>query len=440
MKKLLLALLVIGGLLAGLAYWISAPRTVAVSQDLFTFVTAQKGDMNDAVSATGRLQPTNVVVVGSEVPGLVVQVRGEINQVVSEGEVLVTLDDSQARLKEAAARDGVEMAKAALTQAEAMRLGAEKALSYQKDLEKMGGFRNERDKAEVELAGAEAGVKMAEAKLQAALTQQKQAELALRMLELKVPVAPAAQTPGQSEYRQEYIILEKNIQVGQMVGPQAQTPLFTLAGNLSKMEVLTEVVEGDVGKLRKGLEAVFTISSYAEPERRFHGQVYDIRPIPTNVRGAVYYNAVIKVDNERNSETGEWRLRPGMTASVDIILRRHKDVWKVPMAALNFQMDEAYQSPEARERIAVWKQRPDWNDWRPLWVWQADQGRVWPIFVRLADSKTGKTGIQDGEFHEVLEWEPGRAPHADGPPLRLISTAPPAQEPGLLDRPAGIKL
>jgi HlyD family secretion protein len=439
-KKLLLVLLVTGVLLAGLAYWISAPRRLTVSEDLFTFTAAQCGDMRDTVSATGNLQPTNLVVVGSEVPGTVVQVRGEVNQTVTEGDVLVKLDDSLAQLKEAEARDGIEIARAAVAQAEALRLAAEKALAYQRDLEKMGGFRQERDKAEVQLVAAEAGVRMAEARLKAALTHHSQALLALKKLDIKVPASLKTDAPGTSIDRPKYIILEKNVQVGQLVGPSAQAPMFTLAGNLSKMEIHTEVVQGDIGKLRKGLDAFFTISSYSDPDRKFKGTVHDIRPLPNNVRGAVYYNAVIKVDNEENRETGEWRLRPGMTASVDIILRRQKNVWKVPMAALNFQMEDAYQSPEAREHLAEWKRRPDWNDWRTVWIWQESPGRVWPVFVRVNDAKSGKTGIQDGEFHQVLEWEPGILPATGGPGPRLITGAPPAEEPGFFDRPANIKL
>jgi HlyD family secretion protein len=437
-KKLLLALLVIGGLLVVFAYWISAPRSVSASEELFTYVAVQKGDLNDVVSATGRLQPSNLVVVGSEFPGQVVEVRGEVNQVVTAGEVLVKLDDRQTRFKEAAARHGVEMAEADVARAQASKLAAEMALKTQQELAAKGGLRNELERAQVELKGASAGVKAAEARLLAAITDQQQAQLVLRMRELKVPTASISESPGQDRDRQEFVILEKNVQLGQTVGPQMPTPLFTLAGNLAKMEIHTEVVEGDVGKLRKGLDAVFTISSYAEPDRKFTGRVHDIRPLPLNVRGAVYYNAILKVDNEKNSATGEWRLRPGMTASVDIILRRHKNVWKVPTSALNFQMEDAYQSPDARARLAEWQQRRDWNDWRPVWTWEADHNHVWPLFVRISDGSTGRTGIQDGEYTEVLEWAPGTEPGPEG--LQLINNAPPAQEAGLLERPAMIKL
>lgn len=450
MRKLLLMLLAIGGLLAGVAWWINAPRQTAVSQDIFTFAPLSRGDMVESVSATGRLKPTRTVVVSSEAAGTVVNVFSEVNQVVRPGDELAKLDSRLAQLKYQQACDAVEIAEAAVAQAEAKEKAAKLAYEYQLELKNKGGFRTELDKARVEWDAAKAGVALARAKVQEAVTHKEQAKLGLNKMVLHVPGSKSdhavgwssaqpnpLQVLGHGDAGEEFLILEKNVQVGQMVGPQAPEPLFLLAGNLNRMEVHTEVVEGDIGKVKKGLEALFTISSYAEPDRKFKGQVREIRPTPTSVRGAVYYNAVIDVANEKNPETKEWRLRPGMTASVDIVLRRHTNVWRVPAAALNFQMEEAYQSPEAQERLAAWKQRPDWSEWRPVWVWQADHERVWPVFIRLSDTKNNRTSIQNGEFHEVLEWEPGFTPQLGMP---LITSAPPAAAPGLFDRPANLKL
>ena len=93
----------------------------------------------------------------------------------------------------------------------------------------------------------------------------------------------------------------------------------------------------------------------------------------------------------------------------------------------------------AQQRLAEWEKRADARDWRPLWVWQANHGRAWPVFVRLSDAAKDLKGLQDGEYIEVLEWEPGTEPQA-GTPLRVITGAPPARQPGLLDRPANFKV
>jgi HlyD family secretion protein len=222
------------------------------------------------------------------------------------------------------------------------------------------------------------------------------------------------------------------VQLGQSVAPPFSAHLFTLAGDLQHLEVHAQVAEGDVGKVRKGQPVTFTVSAYAEEETPpFRGTVEQIRPMPVNEKGAVYYTTVIAVENQRDPETGEWRLRPGMTASVDVIRREHKNVWKVPSAALNFQLEEPYQSDAARARLEEWKRRPDHADWRPVWVWDSQANRPWPVFARVGGrNKEGKSGLKDAQFNEVLEWEPGAEP-----PRRVITGAPPATRPGIFDQP-----
>lgn len=438
MKKLLVFLIVFGLSLAGLAYWISAPRAVLVQEDLFTFSNVARGDILESVSATGSVKPKNLVFINSKIGGTVVEVFGEINDVVEEGKILVRLDDQLADLKVKQAQIGVTTAQAAVAQAQAMQNAAEKGLKYQQDLAK-DGFRKELEKAERELAAAKAGVKLAQAKVEDANNQLKQAEVALEMTNLKVPLLTTPFSGSTGGGKREFLILDRSIEVGQVVGPMPSAPLFTLAANLSQMEVHTEIVEGDVGRVQAGQTALFTINSYDDSDQKFHGTVRTILPKPSNVKGAIYYNAVIDVSNLKNPTTNEWRLLPGMTASVDIVVQQKKNAWKIPISATNFQMDEAYQSPEARQRLAEWQRKEDAKDWRALWIWQAKPGRVWPVFVRLTNTAKGIKGLQDGEFLEVLEWEPGVEPSAANP-LRVITNAPPAKKPGLLDRPANFKL
>src|SRR5262249_25534796 len=146
-----------------------------------------------------------------------------------------------------------------------------------------------------------------------------------------------------SQGRREFLVLERKAQEGQLVGPQAG-PLFVLAGSLEQVEVHAQVAEGDINKVKPGLAAVFSVTGFTDEEVEFQGVVKEIRPLAANLKGGVYYATVLQVANRRDPVTKDWLLRPGMTASVDIIRREHKDVWKVPSAALNFQLEDAYQS------------------------------------------------------------------------------------------------
>ena len=128
-----------------------------------------------------------------------------------------------------------------------------------------------------------------------------------------------------------------------------------------------------------------------------------------------------------------------MTASVDVVRREHKNVWKVPSAALNFKLDEAYLSEAARARLAQWQTRSDYNQWQTLWTWEAAERRAMPLFVRLGGLKNGEPGLKDSEGNEILEWEPGREPTPNQPP-RVIIAAPPARAPGFFDQPTSIKV
>jgi HlyD family secretion protein len=452
-KKLLLFLLLVGAGLVGIAVWINYPRTRSVTEKLFTYAHLEKGTMMESVSATGvvQVEPSKMVVVCSDMPGTVVAVEAKVNDLVSEGAVLVTLDDRRIRLKWeeaqtglATAKAGEAQAKAGLEQAQSHLKAAEIALKYQQEIEGKGGFKAERDQAEVRVQEAKAGVNaamaglaLAKAKVQAAQIAGRDAQLALDMTKVKVPSisrpALVRSDKQPTDPLHQYLILECKVQRGQQVGPQ---PLFVLARDLDRLDVHAQVAEGDIGKVKKGLLATFTVTAFSDDNVEFAGKVKEIHPLPNSVKGAVFYDTVVTVDNQKDHETGEWRLRPGMTAAVDVIRRKHMGVWKMPTAALTFNMEDAYQSDAARERMAEWK---DKKNWKPVWIWDEGKRQPWPIFVRIGGlDKNDEPGLKDSGFNEVLEWEPGQEPVGPGP--RVIINAPPAHTPGLFDKPANIKV
>jgi hypothetical protein len=129
-----------------------------------------------------------------------------------------------------------------------------------------------------------------------------------------------------------------------------------------------------------------------------------------------------------------------MTASVDIILREHRRVWKVPTTALNFQLDEHYQTAQAKEKLAQFANRKDGEDWKALWIWDRGRNSPWPIFVRISRIDSGETGIKDSQFNEVLEWETGQEPKSTKDLPQVIIEAPPVHKPGLFETPTNLKL
>ncbi len=448
MKKLLILALVTVIALGGPAAWYVLQDRRGLSERSLTFANVQIATLRDVVSATGVVEPREVVFIGSELPGTVSRLLARANDIVTEGAELGRLDDEKLRLKLDEARDGVRVAEAALAQAKAAVAQAQATeeaavlnLKVQQELSNQGGFRSELDQAKAQtraaaagVQAAQAGVTMAQARLQAARTQQQDAELTHRLTRIRVP-GPAE--PSSS--RRSFLVLERKVQEGQLVGPQSG-PLFVLAGGLHAVEVHAQVAEGDINKVHQGLPAAFTVTGYGDEEVPFRGTVKEVRPLAANIKGAVYYTTVIDVANQKDPATDDWRLRPGMTVSLDLIRREHKNVWRVPAAALNFQMDDAYLTDGARAHLAEWKKRPDAGDWQPLWVWDAGRQEVEPWLVRIGGvGKHGDPGLKDGEGNEVLEWEAGKEPDR-ATLLRVIIGAPPAQAPGFFDQPAPIKV
>jgi HlyD family secretion protein len=447
-KKIVLFLTFAGAALAGVFAWNHFPRTHRLSEPGLTFANLQTVTMRDVVSATGHIEPREIVVVASELPGTVVRLSARVNDTVAEGAELASLDRRKIAHKLEEARNGVQMAgaalaqaKSAVTQARASREAAALGLKYQEELASKGGFRSDRDQAqatvratEAGVEAAQAGVEMAQSKLEAARIMLRDAELAYDLAAIKVPaLSPRSGAP------REFLILERKVHEGQMVGPQSG-PLFTLAGSLQTVEVHAQVAEGDVNRVKQGLPAVFVATSFDDAEVEFRGVVKDVRPLASNLKGAVYYDTVIEVANQKDPVTGAWRLRPGMTASVDIVRREHRNVWRVPSAALNFQLEEPYQTDAAKARLAEWKLRSDAGDWQTLWVWDPAERVAVPRFVRIGGvGRHGEPGLKDSEGNEALEWAPGEEPPAGTAP-RVIVGAPPAHTPGLFDRPPPIKV
>lgn len=455
MKKLLLLLVLFGTLLIVAAYWVN-PSSTSSGDVLYTFAPVERGSMTEVVSATGPLSPSEIIPVSSLIPGQVESVypQTEVNQQVKENDPLVKLDQGLAQVKLEQAQAAVEMAKRDVDRAEALRNAAQIALDFQKGLSKEIQIQAEVDKATYQLKAADAALEAARSTVVKAQKVQREAQIGLDKTVVRAPVAG--------------VIIERNISVGQIVGPQAPIPLFIIARDLGKMQVNAQVAEGDVGKVRPGLDATFTVYAYADQNVKFEGKVKEIRHLPTNIQGAVFYTTVISASNRRSQESREgwqciggivasarfgpfqalpwiylkpensWMLLTKMTANVDIVRRRHENAWKMPTEALNIQLDEHYKTDAARSKLEKWRQRQDHDEWKYVWVLDSRK-KPWPIFARLGGvNKMGETGIKDSQFNEVLDWDPELTPAPDpkNPETypRVILSAPPYGKAGILER------
>jgi HlyD family secretion protein len=453
-KKLLLILLFLVFGLAGVAYWISSSRNGSARDDAYTLVPVEFGSLVETVSASATLKLHEVVLVSSDLPGKVVEIYpgADFNQIVQEGDPLVKLDDRMAQRKLEQARVAVRLAQAMLANAEAARDAAQTGVAVQRKLiKKELGSEAELEKAEAQLKTAEAAVEVACVRVEEAQEAERQAQLGVELTIIRVPTLS-----GCSAVKRPLLILDRKVEIGQQVGPAAPVPLFTLAGDLAQMRVHVQVAEADISKVRVGQKAEFTVSAYSDHDGVFKGEVIDYRRLPITVHGAVFYEAILQVEYERDRPktgsdprhakasdpvfgplTNDGHLRPGMTASVEIIRQKRANVWKVPTAALSFQLEVAYQTEEAKAKLTRWQGRGDREYWKPVWILNGNK-KPWPIFVRVSGKNTH--GIKDAQFHEVLEWDPELEtrpdPQVPSSYPRVIIGAPPASKGGLFNPPS----
>jgi HlyD family secretion protein len=271
--------------------------------------TAQvtRGDLTQAVTASGQLNPVISVQVGSQISGMIQQLNVDYNSSVTQNQVIAELDASTYRAAVHQADADLASAKAGL---ELAQLNARRASELRKtDLIAI----SENDKAVADLHQAEAQVYLRDAALE-------RARVDLGRCTIYAP------TNG--------IVISRNVDVGQTVAASLSAPtLFVLANNLSKMQIDALVSEADIGGVEIDQPVTFTVDAF--PTRAFSGKVIQIRNAPSTNQNVVAYDTVVAVDN------ADLKLKPGMTANVSIILAQHEDVLKIPNAALRFKPVES---------------------------------------------------------------------------------------------------
>ncbi len=317
----LLAMLVLA---VGFGAYSWRSRAASATKVVYKTEPLTRGDLQVKVTATGTLEALNSVDVGAEITGRVVEVMVQFNDRVTAGQVLAKIDTEtyEARVEEARAQLSARYAslknsKATLKEAQ-LKLERVKTLHAQ-------GLSSQQD-----LEAAEAAVERAEASVTS-----DSAQAALSNASLKVAQSNLDKTILTSPI--DGVVLDRLVEPGQTVTSGLQTPvLFTIAASLEAMRLEVAIDEADVGVVKPGQPAVFTVDAY--PDRRFESRVLTVKNLPNSSSSVVTYTAWLAVDNQASL------LRPGMTATAEITVSEEKGVLLVPNAALRFTPPDARSS------------------------------------------------------------------------------------------------
>lgn len=321
-----------GGLFSGRWLWLAgALMAIAVAAWLllrsgedkavprYTTEAATLGTLMVKVSATGNLQPTNTVDVGSELSGIVDKVYVDDNDEVKKGQILAQLDLSRLQDTVAKSRASLTAAEAQVLQAQATVAEARATLARYRQVSQLSGgkvpSRTEMDAAEANLKRAEANVASARASVTQARATLQSDETNLGKANIRSPI--------------NGVVLSRQVDPGQTVAASFQAPvLFKLAEDLTKMELQVDVDEADVGQVKVGQKATFGVDAW--PGREYSAVITRVGYGARVAEGVVSYLTVLEVDND------DFSLRPGMTGTADITTLIRENVLLVPNAALRF--------------------------------------------------------------------------------------------------------
>lgn len=307
----LLALAVAGGG-GAYAYLHRAPPA-----SKFETATIDCGTIVSKVTATGALSAVVTVTVGTQVSGKISELKVDFNSVVKKGDLIARIDPALFEANVEQAKAQVLVAEAAIEKDKVQVRDATRTFNRNKELIKTAFVaQSDVDTAETTMMAAQAQQRADEAALAQAHASLTQSKLNLSYTEIHAPISG--------------VVISRAVDVGQTVAASMQAPvLFTVAQDLTHMQVDTSIAEFDVGKLKDHMKASFTVDAY--PNQRFDGTIRQIRNAAVTTQNVVTYDAVIDVENP------ELRLRPGMTANITVVSDTKNDVVRVPNAALRFK-------------------------------------------------------------------------------------------------------
>lgn len=313
MKKYLVPLAIIV-LITAVSVYFFYKRTPEIS---YKTAKIERGAIVSTVAATGNLSAVTTVQVGTQVSGTIQKLHADFNSRVKKGQAIAEIDPSLFNASVEQSQGNYLTAEANLLKAKVTLSDAERTFNRNKKLLSDGIIsQGDFDAGETALQSARAAVKSAEGSVVQTRGSLLQAKTNLRYSIIRSPV--------------DGVVISRAIDVGQTVAASFSTPtLFTIAQDLTKMQIEVSVDEADISRIQLNQKASFTVDSY--PEQTFRGKVIQIRSAPVITQNVVTYVVVVTVDNS------DLKLKPGMTANVSVEVAKKDDVLKLPPAALRFK-------------------------------------------------------------------------------------------------------
>ncbi len=389
MKKILVIVILLAVVFGGWYWWKRSHKSVSSEEVFYRTSPIERRTITQEVTATGTVKAIQEVEVGTQVTGKIVQLFADFNSKVEEGQVVAKIDPETYEASYAAAQAQLDSARASLESAKAQLASAKATLARtevsldlaEKELARNEALRNremiseseydsslaERDGLKAQLMGnqasiqqTEATVKQTEANVKQAQANVKQAKTNLDYCTIISPVTG--------------VVLKRSVDEGQtVVSSMNASTLFTIATDLSKIEVSASIPEADIGTLKEGQTVKFTVDAYRET---FLGKVKQVRMAATTESNVVTYPVIVEAENPGS------KLFPGMTATIAVIVASEENTWAVPTAALRFKPTNQT-VPEGKGRC--------------IWIAKTPN-TIEPMEVTL--------GVSDSVFQQVITDEP----------------------------------
>jgi HlyD family secretion protein len=364
LKKVIIFAIIVA---AAAGIYVALNRNGAEEPEIkYITVPVEKGTLKAEINSTGTLRPVVEVLVGTQVSGTIKELFADFETKVTKGQLIALIDPDKFEAKVNQARADLESATAGLNKAEVTLVDERRTLKRKETLIEGGSIsQSEYDTAKTKADAAAAEVGMEKARVAQTTAKLREASLDLQYTRIVAPV--------------NGVVTSRTGDVGQTVTASFQTPvLFKIAEDLKRMQVLTNVDEADVGRVREGQKAEFTVPAF--PDQVFSASVSQIRNEPVVEQNVVTYIVVLDVDND------ELKLRPGMTANVQILLSEVKDTLMVPDQAFRF-------NPAAGEPGVEAKSLPALKSGQRR-VWRLERGnRLTAIAVRAGIAGTERVQI-----------------------------------------------